>query len=261
MIIGMWALAGCLTGWALWMVFHPPRVVDWVAPTPWLERWMQGLDARLRQGWNPRTRREAEILALPPWHVVGLMLMAWAGGLLLGLDFGKGWLLALGIGILLAWKGPAWVIHRRFLLWQSQLARDFPPLVLMLRIYLDLGEPLAEALGHARPALSRLGQEELDRLLSALQMGARQEALKAWARRTDLPAYGLLADTLAQGWDHGLSGDALTPLDTLIQSSREQGTRSLTARLDGMATIVPLIAAFGELLVVLYAILVGNGIS
>lgn len=261
MIPGMLMLAGGLIAWALWMMFHPPRAVDWAVPSPWIDRWMQGLDARLRRGWNPQTQRQAEILAIPPWHAVGLMVVALAGGVLLGLDIGQGWLLALAIGALLAWKGPAWVIRRRFLVWQSQLDRDFPPLVLMLRIYLDLGEPLPEALAHTRPALSRVGQGELDRLLSALQMGARQSALKAWARRTDLPTYALLADTLAQGWDQGLTADALTPLDTLIQSSREQGTRSLTARLDGMATIVPIIAAFGELLVVLYALLVGNGIG
>lgn len=261
MMVGLISVAGLFTMGTLWRLLHPPRAADWTVPVPWFERGLAGLDARLRQGWNSKTQRQAATLAMPSWHVVGLMLTALAGGVLVGLDVGQGWILALGIGGLLAWKGPAWVIGRRFRSWQTQMARDFPPLVLMLRIYLDLGEPLTEALAHTRPALSRHGQSELDRLGAALQTGERQTALKTWARRTDLSSYALLADTLAQGWDQGLTADVLTPLDTLILASREQGTRSLTARLDGMATIVPIIAAFGELLVVLYALLVGNGIG
>lgn len=254
-------LAGILGATSMWWVTNPPRAIGWVPSAPWIDRWIQRLDAGLRQRWSPVTRQQAEILAIPPWRVLAFYGIAAAGGALLGYDFLHGVLGAVIVGGLLAWKGPAFLIRRQFRARQVALARDFSPLVLMLRIYLDLGEPLPVALRHTRPAISRVGQEELNRLLSAVQSGIRQAALKRWAQRTGLGTYKLLADTLAQGWDQGLTADAMKPLDTLIESSREQGTRALTERLDGMTTMVPMIAAFGVMAVLMYALLVGSGIG
>nr|WP_014107002.1 hypothetical protein [Sulfobacillus thermotolerans]AEP14339.1 putative type II secretion system protein [Sulfobacillus thermotolerans] len=254
-------LTGVGSGLFLWGLLHPPQPIGWQPVPSWLDRTLQHLDQRLRARWTPQTRQRAEILAMPPWQVVGLYALAALGGGVVAFDLShNAFVVLLGAG-LVAWKGPAWLIGQQFHTRQKFLARDFPPLVLMLRIYLDLDEPLPVALAHTRPALSRVGQLELNRLLSALQMGARHGALKSWARRTGLTPYALLADTLAQGWDQGLTAEALTPLDTFIKSSREQGTRALTDRLDGMATIVPVIAAFGVMAVLLYALLIGSGMG
>ncbi len=261
LIMGLWGVSGILGGLFVWKAMTPPQAIGWQSSIPWFERALAGMDRRLRARWNPKTQRQAEILSIPSWRVLGLYGMAAAGGGLVGFDLGHHIWLSLILAALAAWKGPAWMIGKQFQSRQKSLMRDFPPLVLMLRIYLDLGEPLAEALSHTRPALSRIGQGELNRLLSALQMGVRQAGLKTWAKRTGLTNYLLLADTLSQGWDQGLDADALMPLDTLIKSSREQGTRTLTDRLDGMATIVPVIAAFGVMSVLLYALLVGSGIG
>lgn len=254
-------VAGALTAWALWRAMNRPQPVGWTPLVPWWQRTAGSLDTWIRARWQPVTRHQANILAIPPWTVLAMMGVAGAGGGLVGWDLGHHGLIALLVGAGAAWKGPAWWIGQQFHSRQSALARDFPPLVLMLRIYLALGEPLPDALRHTRPALARVGQAELDRLTTALAMGRRQAALKTWARRVSLTTYALLADTLAQGWDQGLSAEMLTPLDTLIRSSREQGTRALTDRLDGMATIVPIIAAFGVMAVLLYALLVGSGIG
>lgn len=255
------SVSGGMMAWALWRTLHRPRPIGWDPPESWGKRLATRLDARLRARWQPHTRRQAEILAIPPWRVFAMMALAGAGGGLVGFDIGHNLLIAAGVGAGAAWKGPAWWIGQQFRTRQAALARDFPPLVLMLRIYLALGEPLPDALRHTRPALSRVGQAELDRLVAALAMGIRQSALKTWARRVSLTPYAILADTLAQGWDQGLAADLLTPLDTLIRSAREQGTRALTDRLDGMATIVPIIAAFGVMAVLLYALLAGSGIG
>jgi Flp pilus assembly protein TadB len=258
---GLTAVAAVLAGSALWWATNPPRAIGWTPAVPWFERGIARLDRGLRRRWSPVTRQQAEILAIPPLRVLFFYLVAGLGGALLGYDFLHGILGAMIIGGLLAWKGPAFLIGRQFRARQVALARDFPPLVLMLRIYLDLGESLPQALRHTRPAISRVGQAELNRMLSAVQAGVRQSALKRWAQRTGLSTYKLLADTLAQGWDQGLTADALKPLDTLIESSREQGTRALTERLDGATTIVPMIAAFGVMAVLMYALLVGSGIG
>ena len=262
--IVLWILVGLgggLSAAGLWWATNPPRAIGWNPPTSWVDRWIHRVDSGLRRRWSPVTQQQAEILAIPPWRVLGFYVIAAGGGALLGYDFLHGVVGAVIVGGLLAWKGPSFFIGRQFRTRQVALARDFPPLVLMLRIYLDLGEPLPVALRHTRPAISRVGQAELNRLLSAFQAGIRQSALKRWAQRTGLSTYKLLADTLAQGWDQGLTADALQPLDTLVESSREQGTRALTERLDGMATIVPMIAAFGVMAVLLYALLVGSGIG
>lgn len=255
-------LAGLFSASFIWQLANPPRPLGWTPPTSWMDRTAGRMDTWLRRRWNVRTRQQAEILALPSWRVLGFYALAALGGGLVGYDLLHGVIGAIVIGGLLAWKGPAWLINRQFQTRRATLARDFPPLVLMLRIYLDLGEPLAEALKHTRPALSRLGRHELDRLLSGIDAGTgdREVALKQWARRSGIQAYALLADTLAQGWGQGLTAESLVPLDTLIQSSREQGTRALTERLDGMATFVPVIAAFGVMAVLLYAMLAGSGI-
>lgn len=258
MLVG---IGGTLSAASLWWATNPPRAIGWAPPTPWIDRGVHWVDSGLRRRWSPVTQQQAEILAIPPRHVLGFYVMAASGGALLGYDVLHGVLGAVMFGALAAWKGPSWLIGRQFRNRQVALARDFPPLVLMLRIYLDLGEALPEALRHTRPAISRVGQAEMNRLLSALEAGVRQSALKHWARRTGLSTYKLLADTLAQGWDQGLTADALQPLDTLIDSSRAQGTRALTERLDGMATVVPMIAAFGVMAVLLYALLVGSGIG
>lgn len=254
-------LSGVLVMTGLWWATNPPRAIGWTPADSWTVRWIRRVDQELRQRWSPVTRQQAEILAIPPWRVLGFYALGGGGGALLGYDLLHGVLGAIMAGGLLAWKGPSFLISRQFRARQVALARDFPPLVLMLRIYLDLGEPLPVALRHTRPAISRVGQAELNRLLSAVQAGVRQPALKRWAQRTGLSTYKLLADTLAQGWDQGLTADALQPLDTLIASSRDQGTRALTERLDGMSTIVPMIAAFGVMAVLLYALLVGSGIG
>lgn len=260
----MWGLvgvAGLLGGGFMWMALTPPQAIGWRPTSPWLDRVLLHLDQRLRARWNRKTQQQAEILEIPSWKVLAIYGMAASGGGLVGYDLSHTIIVGMAVALLAAWKGPAWIIGKQFQGRQKSLFRDFPPLVLMLRIYLDLGEPLPEALGHTRPALSRIGQAEINRLLSALQMGVRQAGLKQWAKRTGLMNYLLLADTLAQGWDHGLTADVLMPLDTLIKASREQGTRALTDRLDGMATIVPVIAAFGVMAVLLYALLVGSGIG
>lgn len=261
-ILGMLVgAAGLLSAGFVWQLVHPPRPIGWTAPESWVDHAIGRIDQGIRHRWNPVTRQQAEILAIPPWQVMGIYGAAVGGGALVGYDLLHGVLWAVILALLAAWKGPAWMIGQQFKTRKAALARDFSPLVLMLRIYLDLGRPLGVALRHSRPALGRLGQTELNRLLSAVEAGQRQDALKTWGRRSGLAAYKLLADTLAQGWDQGLTADMMQPLDTLIRSSREQGTRALTERLDGMATIVPVIAAFGVMAVLLYALLVGSGIG
>ena len=252
-----WLVAGLLAAWALWQALSPPRPLSWTPDTPWLERAMHRVDAGIRARWTTATQHQAQILGLPSWQIVGYYSAAAVIGGLGGYDLHHQVWMALGVGLVALWQGPPWIIRQMFGKRQRVLARDFPPLVLMLRIYLALGQPLAQALAATRPALSRLGQAEVNRLLAAIQRGD-PAALKAWAQRTGLSTYRLLADTLAQGWGQGLTADALVPLDTLIRASREQGTRALTDRLDSLSTIVPVIAAFGVFLVLLDAIVAGQ---
>lgn len=250
-LIGVLGALGLTASLLVWQALHRPLPLAFgVRETGW-DRWVRRLDARVRRSWRPQTQRQAQILQMPPWHVVGLAVLAAGVGGVLGGDLFSPvpWLGALGGMVLGVWQGPRWVVGSRFRQRQRALTRDFPPLVLLLRIYLDLGVPLPEAVAACRPAVARLTRQELDRLLAQFQLGARAAALRAWAQRTDLALYAILADTLAQGWDDGLSGAALQPLDTLMDAAQDQGTRSLTDRLDGMATLLVPLTALGWVLV------------
>lgn len=243
---------------AVWRALHPPRPVGFVHPKPWTVRLAEWADTRIRSGWNPVTQRQAQILKITPLTLVAMTAALGAVGWVIGTTLIHSQLLAVVLAGVMGWKGPALMIGRRFKRRRAILDRDFPPMVLLLRIYLDLGVAVPQSFQRTRTALSRTGRAEIDRMLSGLGLGAHAEALRDWAQRTGLVSYRLLADTIAQGWDQGLTGEALTPLDTLIQSSREQGTRSLTDRLDGVGTLVPIIAAFGVMIVIFYAMFYGS---
>lgn len=257
----IWGLCGCvgaMVGLMVWRATNPPRAIGWTPPNLSFDRWLVRADHWLRARWAPVTRQHAEILEMPPWQVVALYVAAGLGGGLVGLDLIHGIPGAVVLGGLAAWKGPSWLVSQQFQRRRHVLNRDLGPLVLLLRIYLDLGRPLPEALALSRPGLSRLARSELDRLLADITQGKRTVALKTWAKRSGVADYTILADTLAQGWDAGLSGATLSSLDTLIDAARDQGTRSLTDRLDGMASFLVPIAGLGVMLLVFTAMVLGG---
>jgi len=253
-LMALTAAAGLFGGRAVWLALHPPMPVQFNPSQPWTTRLTEAAVRVMQARWQAETRRQAAVLRLPTAQVALFPIVTGVGAGLVADLLIHVPLVALAAALVGAWKGPAWIIGQLFRARAAALARDFAPLVLMLRIYLDLKHPLPEAFRQTRPALSRAGRAELDRLLAAMGGGQRQAALKTWAARTGYGPYRILADTLAQGWDQGLAGATLDPLDTLIQAQREQGARSLTDRLDVTSTVVPVLAMLGVVGVVMYGL-------
>jgi hypothetical protein len=255
-----WVAGGGLLTWALWQAVNFPQRISWTQDTTIWDTLAQHADQWIRSRWAEHTRIQARILRITFAVILQYMVYsAAAAGAVLWIFVPHLWLvILLGMAGAGYW-GPSWIIQRRFKQYQGFLRRDFAPLVLILRIYFDLMMPVDQALLAASRALGKTSQREINRLLTAIHTGAGgSQALTEWGKRPQLMEYRLLADTITQNWQASLTGEALAPLDTLIESNREQGTRSLADRLDAVATIVPILAAFGILVLVIFTLLYGS---
>ena len=255
-----WTLATVLLTWTLWQAVNFPPRISWTHDATIWDVLATHTDQWIRSRWAEQTRQQADILRIKFATILQyLVISAGGAGVVLWIFFAKVWIVIL-VGMAAAgYWGPSWIIGRRFKQYQGFLRRDFAPLVLILRIYFDLGIPVTQALLAASRALGRTSQREINRLLTAMHSGQDgSEAMNLWGKRPRLMEYRLLADTIAQNWQASLTGQALAPLDTLIEANREQGTRSLADRLDAVATIVPILAAFGILVLVIFSLLYGS---
>lgn len=251
----MVGVASGSVGGIVWLLLSVPRPLTWHRPPG---RWSRGLGQAvqgIRRRLSPTVRRQADVLAWTPrqlfWQsvamagVLGTILMVWQG-------------VVVGLGVAVAgfYVAPAVLVRRRFHHYQEALAAAFETHVLLLRIYFDLGMPLLTALRQMRAALRGPAHTELDRLLGELVQGPTTHALRAWADRTQLMEYRMLADTLMQQQGEALRGEALAPLDTLLTAQRTQTMKNRTDKLTSGAAIVPILATVAITLLYLYGLMV-----
>ena len=247
------ALVGGIGGVAMWRLLHPPMPLH-LAPIPsWAQRWAPEAGKRMMRRWNSVTQRAVQVFAVTPTQVV--TQSALFGGvtlIMVWLLFHASLLIALPVAALVAWQLPPYLLRSRYIRWRQAVVADFATITLLLRIYWDLGFSVPASLEAIRPALGAAMQSECDRLLGAINRGERGEAWQAFADRVHHSSFHLLAQVVRQNWDTNLSGEALNPLDTLVETTRAQQLIALANQLDAVNTLVPILAILGTIIVFIY---------
>ena len=245
--LGLFIIVGVLWGiwgWSLLAMIDAPIPLSRWTIQPLIPRF-QWIESRL----SPIHLEEYRILEMTPGQLLGV-------GILIGLGIAGLFVIvhhpvfapvgfAFGIGF-----GPQWWIQSRYQAFQQSLRRDFPTLIMLLQIYFDLNMSLLDALRRIREALSPFGKREIDRVLSGFAEDRGDAALTEWGRRSHIVEYQLLASTLVAQRGMQLRSDMLTPLNTLLNTARQQALRSQTRRLNALAVLTPSLAVFS--LVILY---------
>lgn len=206
-------------------------------------------------------------LAAPVVHATDAMgwplaRVVWITGLLTGLGIlfasTLWWWLGLVLAIPLgygAWRFAGHMVLTQYKVWQRRMVAGLPAMLAVLRVQLDLGRTVPDALMAVLPGVQDPLRHELSRTLSDMTWAASRasqghrsaearHALKRLADRVDRLEFRTVADTLIQTWDAKLSGEALEPLQDLLRITREQEAEELTGRLDMTMTAAPGLAIF-----------------
>jgi len=257
-ILTPWSLSAVAGGWFFlmaWWIGHPPQVIRWNTNTAWQARWLPMAESMLSRRWNDLTQQAAWVFDFKPRELLtqGAMI---AGGILVlfWLILGLPWYLVWPGALLTGWQGPPYFLRTRYLNWRIQVMADFATVALLLRIYWDLGYTVADSLTAIRPALRPAMRYECERMLAAISQGQRGEAWYTFAKRVRHMSVFLLYRIVQYNWDIRLTGEALTPMDTLVDATRTQQLTTLTSRLDATSTIVPMLALGGVMAVFLFAL-------
>lgn len=238
-----------------WQLIHPPTPLRLAPVASWTERWAPEAGTRLMRRWNQVTKDAAKVFAVTPAQV-GVQSALFGGVTAAALWFvirAPLWV-ALPAGLLVGWQLPPYLLKSRYIRWRQAVLGDFPTITLLLRIYWDLGYSVPESLLAVRPAIGPAMQGEVDRILGDIAQGERGSAWTAFSQRVHHSSIHLLAQVVRQNWDRKLSGEALNPLDTLVETTRVQQLTALTDQLDAVSTVVPILAIMGMITVFIFAL-------
>lgn len=236
-----------------WSLLHPPRRFRFRAAardTAW-NRLAQALWRGLVDRLGARTLHQLQALGWPPWQAVAFtgvlaLMLTLATSLAL---HGLAWLL-LPIWLLLAWKGTGLYISRYYARWQRRMVAGLPRCCLLLRVHLDLGRTVPDALQAALPYLGPPLRQEMDRTVAEMRVAAAAgqrapAALPALAARVDQMEFRVVADTLQELWGARLSGEALAPLEDLMAVTRARAAQEQADNLDIVLTLAPGLGLLG----------------
>lgn len=166
--------------------------------------------------------------------------------------------------IALIWLVPAgylaWVITGRMIVkmystWQVKVMDGLPSLISILRVHLDMGRTVQDALSQALPGVSEPLRGEMSRTLTDMALSRAREsdgdrpsearqALVRLANRVNTMEFRMFTETLVQAWGSRLSGEALAPLTELMRISRERRSEEKSSKLDMVMTVAPGLAIF-----------------
>ena len=259
----LWAALATLAAGALtWLLLSYPRPLRWTQMPRMGEVILAGLSRHLFRHLNAATAEKARVIQLTPRR-----LFVWSFGMALGLGLVSGlitrtWWFGCVIAVGSFYLLPAFRVSLSYKSYQRAMREAFDTQVLLLRIYFDLGMPVILAFRAMRMAVYGVAQGEIDRVLSDEAAGARDQAFTDWAQRTQLLEYQLLANTIVQQRGRALAGDALKPLEILLNANRQQNMKMLTDKLMTSAAAVPILATMSVLLLYFYALIAGlHGLS
>ena len=149
-----------------------------------------------------------------------------------------------GFGILpaalVAWGLANNALTQAFRSWQQQLQRGLPGLVTTLRVHLDLGSTVPDAMQEAiHQAAPTVAQELRLALADMATADQAKTGLARLAERADTQEWRMFADILGQAWGTATSGTALEPLTAQAATAREKAARDITGRLDRVISAAP----------------------
>ena len=141
---------------------------------------------------------------------------------------------------LVAWGLANNSLTQAFRAWQQQMQRGLPGLVTTLRVHLDLGSTVPDAMSEAIHQAASAVAEELR--LALADMATADQAKSGLARlaeRADTQEWRMFSDILGQAWGTATSGTALEPLTAQAAVAREKAARDVTGRLDRVISAAP----------------------
>ena len=149
-------------------------------------------------------------------------------------------LVGLPLAAAAAWATARARLDKAYAAWRAEMLRGLPGLITTLRIHLDLGLTVPDALRAAMAGSNPVLRHELGTVLADMASADHAPAaLTRLAERTESREWRVFADTLGQAWDTQLSGDALEPLSRLTEIVRSAASRSTTGKLDRVTSTAP----------------------
>lgn len=228
-------VAACLAAYGVWSVTAPAALAQAHA------RLLTALGIVWDQRAGQVAKRRAQTLGWVPYRVpaiAAIWTMIAAAGL--AALSPQAALFGLVPTALAAWLLALQSLAGSFAGWQREMLRGLPGLVTTLRVQLDLGLTVPEALRESMRGASPVMRRELELALADMATADQaKEGLVRLAARTENREWRVFADTLSQAWDTQLSGDALEPLLQLVAIVREQQARETTGKLERVASTAP----------------------
>ena len=145
----------------------------------------------------------------------------------------------------MAWRLAGMLLRSAYMRWQKDMVSGLPRLLTILRVHLDVGRTVPDALKAVLPGAPERLRREMMRALADIHLsGNPRDGLRRLSERVGRREWRAFADTIIQSWDARLTGEALVPLQELMAIVRDKEAVETTERLDLVLTMAPGLALF-----------------
>lgn len=191
-------------------------------------------------------RRQADALGWPSYRVpmIAVGFFAVLDGFGMILDPWIGLIAAIPVAYL-SWRVAALFLQSDYAKFQQAMVSGLPSLLTILRVHLDLGRTVPDALKAVLPGAPPVLRNEMERVLADMHLANDpRDGLRRLSERVNRREWRAFADTIIQSWDARLSGEALSPLQDLLVIVRDKEAAETTEKLDLVLTVAPGLALF-----------------